>query len=610
MLIDDNAINAKPPLPVEQVVLALSVIGTIFTLGWVLWFSRYGLDLTDESFYLVWISNPFLYSVSSTQFGFVYYPLYELLGGNIAALRQANILITFGLAVALCNAFFKKIFQEQTLAAIHRIIISASFATTSLLFLTTWLPTPSYNSLALQALLVAAIGLILAERGSSRASLTGWLLVGIGGWLAFMAKPTTAAALAIGAGAYLLLAGKLNFRLLAISLATALGLLVLSAFAIDGSISGFIDRLIGGVEVGRALAGGHTISQLLRLDNFQLGVKEKGFLVAGTIVVASAAYFSQAQSKALVYCGTLLSVSFALFQLAIVGGFIQKPLNAGPAQDLLISAIPFAGMLVGVLLSRFQLLFQITRAQWALALSFLAFPHFYAFGTGGNYWSAGANSGIFWTLAGLALLGSVAPIPRPSTLLLPLGLAAQLITVALIHAGIEAPYRQPSHLSQYDYTIEIGKPGSVLVLSKPFGQYFANAVDAAKRAGFTEETPMIDLTGQSPGVLYAMGAKTIGQAWTIGGYPGSNALAEAMLKKVSCEELAMAWLLAEPEGPRKMSPEILRSYGANMVTDFELVGTFKTAEGVGGYKYIREQKLFKPVRAMATAISSCAATKP
>ena len=112
MLIDDNAINAKPPLPVEQVVLALSVIGTIFTLGWVLWFSRYGLDLTDESFYLVWISSPFLYSVSSTQFGFVYYPLYELLGGNIAALRQANILITFGLAVALCNAFFKKIFQK------------------------------------------------------------------------------------------------------------------------------------------------------------------------------------------------------------------------------------------------------------------------------------------------------------------------------------------------------------------------------------------------------------------------------------------------------------------------------------------------------------------
>ena len=35
---------------------------------------------------------------------------------------------------------------------------------------------------------------------------------------------------------------------------------------------------------------------------------------------------------------------------------------------------------------------------------------------------------------------------------------------------------------------------------------------------------MIDLTGQSPGILYAIGAVNVGQAWTIGGYPGSKRL--------------------------------------------------------------------------------------
>lgn len=605
--INDNKTHI--PAVAERVFLTFSMIGTVSALAWVLWFSRYGLDFTDESFYLVWMSNPFNYSVSATQFGFIYHPLYELLGGNIAALRQANMLITFGLAWVLCNLFLKTVFGTQALEATHRLVISAALATTSLVFLATWLPTPSYNSLTLQALLVAASGLLLAEKTASRTSIAGWLLIGVGGWLTFMAKPTTAAALGVCAGVYLLLAGKLSVSLLAISLASAIGLLVLSALAIDGSIPGFIDRLKGGAEVGRALGGGHTLAQLLRLDDFQLGEKGRTLLIVGTVVFASAAYFSQAQTRSLVFGAALLSMSFVLLELAIVGGFIQKPLNAGPSQGLLIGAIPFAGIAVGLLLTRLQLLVHVTRAQWALALIFLTFPHIYAFGTNNNYWNVGANAGIFWVLAGVALLGPIASISRLSVLLLPLGLAAQLVTVALILTGIEAPYRQPHPLRENNYPLEIGKPGSMLALSKGFGHYFAEAIDVANQAGFKKGTPMIDLTGQSPGILYAIGASNIGQAWTIGGYPGSKALAAAMLKKVSCEELATAWLLVEPEGPRKIDPDILMSYGASMAADFEVVGTFKTAEGAGGYKEARQQKVLKPVRSSNTAISSCAATR-
>nr|WHW29475.1 hypothetical protein [uncultured bacterium] len=609
MVARDNAIDTEPPAFVEQVVLAFSVIGTIATLAWVLWFCRYGLDLSDESFYIVWISNPFLYGISSTQFGFVYHPLYELLGGNIAALRQANILLTFCLAWVLCSVFFRNVFQTQRVAFARLHIISASFATTSLLSLVVWLPTPSYNSLALQALLIAATGLVLADSRTSRASLIGWLLIGVGGWLAFMAKPTTAAGLGVGSGIYLLMAGKLNVRLVALSLITALGLLFLSAFAIDGSIPGFIDRLRGGVEVGSAMGGGHTMAQLLRLDDFRFSLKERDLLLAGTAVFVSAAYFSQAQSKSLLYGGALLSISFVLIELAIVGGLIEKPLNAGSFQSLLIWSVPFAGMLVGVLLSRFQLLLQISRGQWALSLVLLTFPHSFAFGTNSNYWLAGAGAAIFWVVSGLALLGSITPGHRPFAYLLPLALGAQLITVALIHFGIDAPYRQPHHLNKNDYTLEIGRPGSELVLSKDVGQYFSDAVEVAKLAGFKEGTPMIDLTGQSPGTLYAMGARNIGQAWTIGGYPGSNGLAQAMLKRVSCEELSVAWVLAEPGGAREISSEILRSYGANMASDFEVVGTFKTAKGAGGFQDVRVQKLFKPVRPITAANSSCIAAR-
>ena len=97
----------------EKVLMIFSVICTSLILGWVLWLCNYGLDFTDESFYLVWISNPFNYSVSATQFGFIYHPLYKLLDGNIAALRQANILITFFLAWVLSYIFLKTVFGTQ-----------------------------------------------------------------------------------------------------------------------------------------------------------------------------------------------------------------------------------------------------------------------------------------------------------------------------------------------------------------------------------------------------------------------------------------------------------------------------------------------------------------
>ena len=597
---------------VERLPLFFSAIVTLATLSWVLWYSRYGIDFTDESFYFVWISNPFNYSVSATQFGFVYHPLYELLNGNVAALRQANILITLCLAWVLANVFLKNVFGDQCLERTPRLIISGAIATaalTSLVFVGMWLPTPSYNSLALQALLFAATGLLLADKHATRASLIGWFLIGVGGWLAFMAKPTTAAALGLCIGFYLLLAGKFSARLLAISVAASVGFIVFSAFIIDGSIIAFIDRLKGGAELLKILGGGHTVAQALRLDNFQFNERGKFFLNAGAAVIFFTAYFSQAKNKSMVLGSTLLSITFAIASLAVVFGLVDKNLYAGQFQGFLLWSVPYAAILTGFAIYRFEGFLQISRPQWALALIFIVLPHVYAFGTNNNYWSAGASAGIFWVLAGLVLLSPIAPNRKFQALLLPLGLAVQLITVAIVQTGIETPFRQPQPLRDNDYKLEIGEPGSTLVLSKGFGQYFAGAIDIAKKTGFKKRTPMIDLSGQSPGILYAIGAKNIGQPWTIGGYPGSDALAVAMLKKVTCKELAVAWLLAEPEGPRKISPEILLSFGANLDIDYEIVGTFKTAEGAGGYKEVRVQQLLKPVRSVDAAINACATAR-
>ncbi|WVV48786.1 hypothetical protein THH46_08975 [Pseudomonas sp. NA13] len=147
-----------------RAMMTLSVMGTLLVLGWLLKYSTYGIEFTDESFYLVWISNPFIYDVSLTQFGFIYHPLYRLLDGDIAALRQANILMTFGLAWGLAYVLLSSLAPESREKRIVLHTAAAGLAGSVLIFFDIWLPTPSYNSLALQALLITSIGLLLAEK--------------------------------------------------------------------------------------------------------------------------------------------------------------------------------------------------------------------------------------------------------------------------------------------------------------------------------------------------------------------------------------------------------------------------------------------------------------
>jgi hypothetical protein len=279
----------NPLKTTEFFVLATAALVTLVTLVWLLAHSRYGINLTDESYYLIWMANPWLYSVSATQFGFIYHPLHLLLHGDISRLRQANILLIFGLAWMLCVAFFRATIDntdEHALSwrSLPMLTLAAITATCSLIYFCPfgWLATPSYNSLIFQALLLASIGLLLAEKTISPISIIGWILIGVGGWLAFMAKPTSAAALGLVISACLPLTGKFNIRLLSVSIVTAVILLITSAWVIDGSLLLFIERLKGGVDMVRLLGGGQM--DMMRAEALLIKGNERIFLVFFSVI--------------------------------------------------------------------------------------------------------------------------------------------------------------------------------------------------------------------------------------------------------------------------------------------------------------------------------------
>ncbi len=604
--------NTDWNIHLERAALTLSAAITLFTLGWVLWRSHYGLDFTDESYYLVAMSSPWNYSATATQFSFVYHPLYVLLDGNIAALRQANILITFGLAWILCltvlrTSFAKPIFTGLVTHDISDFITSGALAVSALsalVFAGLWLATPCYDSLNFQSLLIAGTGLLLAEKRISKASLMGWVLIGIGGWASFMAKPTTAALLGLGTVIYLSFAGKLNPRLLIIALFTAIALLITSAWLIDGSIFAFVERLRNGAEI-ISHTSGHTPNQMLRLGELNLGSKEIIFIVVETFLLSAAIVSLKPCNKYANILGFTISLAIAFVIFVVASGVFIPRLEFGSDQGALFFAIPFSAFITGLFLTRARIFLQLKRPCWAIVLFLLVLPYVYAFGTSNNYWFEEYCACIFWLLAGLIFISPVIVAREHKRILIPICLTVQLITITTLSVGMQNPYRGSLPLSQDRFPIAVGRPESRLILPKEYGEYISNAVKLANQAGFQPGTPMIDMTGQFPGTLYALRAKSIGQAWMIGGYPDSDRRAIATLSLVSCDELAKAWLLIEPHGPEKLSPKLLENFGINMTTDFKKIGTLITPSGAGGYNQRYMQQILKPIRSFGSARSAC-----
>lgn len=592
--------NYQPTITLShKIQAALGIVGAILLVGWVLKYSAYGFDFTDESFYLLWMDTPHKYSWPASQFGFIYHVLYSITGGEIPALRRINILITFGLAWCLCYVFLAQLAPSLKTRKIIMSIISAGLASSALIAFESGLITPNYNTLNLQALLIAAIGLLLAEKNVHRSSVAGWLLIGVGGWLAFMAKPTTALVFGISVAIYLTLARRLYIRMLTVSVSCALILLLGTALLLDGSISGFIRRLQLGVEFSMLQGGGYTPSELIRIDGFSLGSRNRNacLLVGGALLLGL--YSSWKNKPAVTLC---ISIAFLTLTALITLGQIDRTARLGPYQGLLIFSIIYAVIIATLVFGRLQALKTISSQQWAIAGLFLITPHIYAAGTNGNYWSQGSSAAIFWLLAGITLIGPIIRERASWLLLLPVSIAVQAVTATLVQTGFEEPYRQPQPLRLYSSTMEVGPKKSLLVLPQGYADYISSAIAVAKGAGLEPKTPMIDLTGQSPGILFALEAESVGQAWIIGGYPGSVNFTEAALAHTSCEKISTAWILLEPNGPRSITTDVMLTTGIEFSTAYIRVGTWETAKGAGGYKTPRTQELYKPIspRSMLT----------
>jgi hypothetical protein len=324
-------------------------------------------------------------------------------------------------------------------------------------------------------------------------------------------------------------------------------------------------------------------------------------LVSGALFLALWSLF--AKNKHWSFIGLLISITFFVITALLTLGQIHRVAGFGQFQGLMIFAVVYAVVITALVLDPLRVPKNISAQQLAIAVLFLFIPHVYAFGTNGNYWQAGSSVAIFWLLAGLIMVRPLISEHASSLPLLPLALAAQAVTATLLQTGFEQPYRQPQPLRLNTTNLEMGPQKAALTLSESYSAYISAAMATAKKTGFEPNTPLIDLSGQSPGILYAIGAENVGLAWTIGGYPGSLKHAEAALTRTSCEKISVAWILFEQDGPRSIPTELMISLGADFPSGYKHVGAWQTAEGSGGYKDRRTQDLYKPLEQEKTVIN-------
>jgi hypothetical protein len=584
----------------DKAQLSISAIFTATIVFGLLYFSRFGYEFTDESFYLIWMDNPFNYKFSVSQFGFVYHPIYKLVNQSIGVLRQMNILLIFGLAWIACRLFIGRFLHSQLKQGFGLAVVSAAFATSALVtlvFAGMWLSTPSYNSLAFTGLLIIAIGILQIDVNLARSISLGCVVVGVGGWLSFMAKPTTAVAAGIIVVLYALLAARLHWRFL-FSPLTFILLMLASAYSIDGSLQLFVDRIRGGLELGNILIPGGGFSKILRYDSLYFQNTTFWMLWFSVLICSVLGIVSiRTSSRARLFVALTQILVCITGLLIFCGILVLQPLN-DVFLSLLLGTVPLAAVLISVWHCRIQIFHPGHRDQWACAVTFLLMPVAYALGSSNNYWILIGSAAFFLVMVACAVLLHLSKETEFMRLLSSLAIMVQAITAIVLAQGLDSPYRQQGSLRKNDFMLDLGQFGGELILKRSTGEYILQAKYVAARSGFSKGMPMIDMTGHAPGLLFQLGADSVGVAWTLGGYPGSKQFVEMALKSVPCDKLAVAWLLSEPQGMAEIPSSVLSTFGADLKDSFENVGTIVSPDG-------HLHQLLKPNRSQYRAENAC-----
>lgn len=491
-----------------------------------------GFDLTDESHYLLAIWHPWTYDATISQFGFIYFPLSALFDHDVWSLRLSNLVISWLLSIGLFLSLDES--NSPNISWKSRMWFAAIFASSTLFQHNSGLWTPSYNTLNFQGITCLAISLLWLPRRPKLAAITG----GVAGALIFLAKPSSAV------GAALIFSGALpflvNFRqilpTLGIATLSAVSTIAICGLLIDGNPLSVADRIAAGWKSMKLLLPTRTLAASFRIDSppqMALTLITTLFIAASLFVTLNPLPKAQQAFKHPVFWLTLSAVATAI---VLAQRFLQAP-------QLMVLALVLVAGLTAIRQKP-------NRGEIVLSIALGLLPMAYAYGSGNNYWMMAIHCSALWIAAALMMHRRTEASSTQQFWRLSSALVACLSGITLLNA-LATPYRQASVLTDWAQSRPVEIMGGNLLVPEKTARFADKFRAGALAAGWTERTPLIDLTGDTPGAALLLNGIAPGSPWIIGGQPGSVEFAQWIID-ISTDTLPPAWYLTSPSTRRSI----------------------------------------------------------
>ena len=563
------------------VIAVVLLLESTFVVGWILRKADHGFDLSDESFYMIWIERPFEYPVAITQFGSVLSIPFALVGNDLIVFRQLNILTTFGLAFVVAYQLLGPWLRRLDCTLLVRLAVSAAFALPSLTVMTYWLLTPSYNSLNGVAFLLVCVA-VFSHPQTERRQMIAALLIGLGGYLSFMAKPTSAAVLGVMVLGFVWGIERWCWKSLLVAVCSAFSFLIISTCWVAGDPISFVVELRETLDFSQH--PDYSFLRLIRWNSPHLDSRWRmTFGVASLLLfvllrVANRRVVGEFSVWPVrVLSCVLLGVGmFGVvatwfdFQTYSVGFLEHRDDEYGRKERYLFLSL----LSVAVIAAYFR---EMDRRRLVAACFLFWLPYAFAFGTNINYWDKGATIAFFWVIS-LAVAISALP-PRKSQLTYVMLIASflPLFCVLDLEYAYTNPYRQESFAESTMKPVTIGRGKTEIMMAEETADLIELLRQEVKTAGFEEGMPVLDLTSQGVGLIYTIGGNNFPVVWSSAGSPWAEKSLRQYLMHRSDERLENLWVLKK-EGWVDSNPDtVLEEVGLSMADFVEAVRIPTTA---------------------------------
>lgn len=541
-----------------------ALVALIVQVALYVWMAPRGFEFTDESYYLHNFSHWREFTGTVTFFGAYFEWPFRVVGGSIAGMRILSLLLVLASSAVLMQNVLRFSHREAARAVDERgerishatwWYLVAPMASAMLYFgyLTT-LRAPSYNLLCLCAMALSTACLLrtLEQQAVGHSSRVAPLLYGVALGACFLSKATTALMLVLTHFAFFVLVNRAwKWKRLAEIFALIVAGFCANLVVLTLAYPGWPHSLKEGIEVLHA-RGGYGAVGLLQGLSWEL---QRALIRIGPWLALLGLLFVMARHKLV----TAQRRTISLLALAMVSASMVTIASDNRSSLWLFAMAATASVLWGVerLASPGSRPAGTVRSELALMALLFALPLVLSFGTNMPILGHSAIASMFvfcavylrlYRLAEQGLLAG--PTLAACALLL---CVPALVAQWLALTDVRYTYRQHSALGAQDSPVVLGTGDTMVRVDSQTGKTLTDIAAMFRKAGFKPGQDVLDLTGDGPGVIFAVGAKPLGAAWMLGGYPGSAAAANRVIEKLDPTALRNAWLLTSTDNPRRIN---------------------------------------------------------